>query len=83
MKLRQVRVRTEQGTTFVMDGKKTSITPKYSMGKFHCWEHFQNGKNSCVRAIVELEDGTVRIFDVNDIKFIDNLTKTMIPITTI
>jgi hypothetical protein len=71
MELRQVQVRIEKGTNFIMDGVKTTRPAKYTMGKFHCWEDYKYNEYSCIKAIVELEDGTVSRFDAEDVKFIN------------
>lgn len=69
MELRQVEVRIEKAKNYIMDGKRTIEGPKYALGVFHCWEHYKDEKFSGVWAIVELEDGTVRQFEIDDIKF--------------
>ena len=71
MELRQVQVRTVKEDRYVMNGIETTHPAKYAVGNFHCWENYQKGKFSRVRGIVELEDGTVNRFDIEDVKFID------------
>lgn len=71
MELRQVQVRTEKEERYVMNGIETTHIAKYAMGKFHCWEHYKKGKYSRVRGIVELEDGSVSQFEIDDMIFSD------------
>ena len=39
------------------------------LGTFHCWEHYKSEDSSYVRAVVELENGQVEKFEVEEIKF--------------
>lgn len=72
MELRRVQVRTEIEERYVMNGTETIYPAKYAIGKFHCWENYKKGKYSRVRGIVELENGTVERFEIDDIQFINN-----------
>ncbi|MGV3696327.1 hypothetical protein [Flavobacterium sp.] len=72
MELRKVEVQTTRGhRTIGTDGKSDYIAPKKETGYFHCWEHYKSEEMSEVRAVVELQDGTVGRFEVSDIKFLD------------
>lgn len=73
MELRQVKIRMEKGTNYIMDGVNTNQQAKYAMGKFHCWEQYKNDEYSRLNAIVEFEDSRVMRFDAEDIQFFDNL----------
>ncbi len=71
MELRPVEVRLEKANNFMMDGKRTIVEAKYAKGLFHCWEHYKDERFSGVWGIVELEDGSVKQFEIDAIKFID------------
>ena len=73
MELRKVEVRLSKGHNIFEGGKMTSkrVPPTYVKGYFHCWEHYKEGKIKGVSAIVELEDGSVRQFEADEIKFLD------------
>lgn len=75
MELRLVQVRAEKEERYIMNGIETTHIAKYANGTFHCWEHYKKGKHSCVRGIVELEDGSIGQFEIDDIKFKDKSVK--------
>lgn len=73
MELRPVEVRLEKASRRIIDGEPKKSEAKYAKGLFHCWEHYKDETFSGVWAIVELEDGSVRQFEVDAIKFTDSL----------
>ncbi|WP_026705018.1 hypothetical protein [Flavobacterium soli] len=77
MKLRKVEVQLTKRKQLSDDtGRRLwkFIEPTYANGYFHCWEHYEEGKDKGISAIVELEDGTVKSFEVGEIKFLDKPT---------
>jgi hypothetical protein len=69
MELRQVQVRIDKAKTYIMNGERKIVDAIYALGAFHCWEHYKDENSSCVWGIVELEDGKLRQFEIDDIKF--------------
>lgn len=64
MELRQVEVRLKKGGRHHVDGKMKVFEAEYTTGAFHCWEHYKDETFSGIWAIVELEDGSVKQFEV-------------------
>lgn len=74
MNLRKVEVRlTDRKQLSDETGRRIFkfIEPTYGHGYFHCWEHYKDEKFKGVWGIVELEDGTLRQFEVDEIRFLD------------
>jgi hypothetical protein len=71
MELRPVRVRLEKASSYMMNGELVQRKAKYAKGLFHCWEHYKDENFSGVWAIVELEDGFIKQFEVDEIQFTD------------
>jgi len=72
MNLRKVEVKlSHHGTRKDENGKIRYVPAEYGKGYFHCWDPYKDEEDSFVSAIVELEDGTLRKFDTNDVKFLD------------
>ncbi|MCW4467985.1 hypothetical protein OGH69_03325 [Flavobacterium sp. MFBS3-15] len=77
MQLRKVEVRLTDRRQMSDDTGKMIwkfIPATYGTGYFHCWEHYKEGKNKGIFGIVELEDGTLRQCDVDQIRFLDKPT---------
>lgn len=70
MELRQVEV-TKQVPSYERkkDNNGKLLPLETVMGSFHCWEHYKSEDDAYVRAIVELEDGSIGRFSPQEIKF--------------
>ena len=69
MEKRQVKVTVTRGSSYTMDGKTEVNEPVEAIGVFHEWEQYQEGNFSKKYALVELEDGTIKRIDAEDITF--------------
>ena len=69
MENRKVEVRTTRAKGYMMDNENVEVNAKYENGVFHCQEQNSNSEYSIVYAIVELENGNVGRFEIEDIKF--------------
>lgn len=69
METRQVKVRTAQARNYIMNNEIVDEPAKYEMGIFHIWEQYREGDYSKTYAIIELENGTVNRFELEDITF--------------
>lgn len=69
METRQVEVRTARAQNYLLNNETVKVEAKWEIGTFHCWEQNRDGEYSKAYAIVEMENGTVGRFDVEDIKF--------------
>ncbi len=49
--------------------RKENLNDPIKIGIFHSYEDYKDGNVSCKKALVELKDGTVQRFDIDEIKF--------------
>lgn len=76
MELRKVEVTLRPSGYIFENGRQTSKRTEAELdyGHFHCFEHYKDKTFSGVLAIIEMKDGTIRQFEINQIRFLDKPT---------